>query len=451
MRRFRYLFVLLGLLLALPLHAQEDKVPTGVRLRLTYQTGYRPKLAVRPMEATGIAAEVSDDVYDILKRDFDFSDRFEMATAPMGLSSGAVDYKAWNDLGVVYLVTGEVQPESRGYSLRLALHDVVYANVKQIGSFSLPPADAPDFRMAVHATADEVVRWATGQPGAAATRIIFRRGGGRASELMMVDADGENLHRIASSQDMLFSPVWSPDGTRMLYAQSDGSSWRILERNVADGRTHTVVEGRGLLLTPAYAPDGRHIAYARYDGSGTRVYSYDAAGGCCLKRLTGGPRDDLSPSYSSDGGRIAFNSSRLGAPHIYIMSANGGNPTLLSPFVYGEPGYYTSPDWSPTGSQVTFHGRSRGNFQIMIADASDPGATVQQITDAGISEDPSWAPDGRHIVFAGQRQGRWGLFVIDSATGRLRPLAAGGGKFELPDWSSALVKAQEQAGLGSGG
>lgn len=197
-------------------------------------------------------------------------------------------------------------------------------------------------------------------------------------------------------------------------------------------------------LTPTYSPDGRRLAFGLAVGNGsstaTEIHDYDVANDCCLRRVSRGPLDDMSPTYSPDGQRVAFMSNRLGQPHIYVMPATGGEPTLLSPFVYGEPGYYTSPDWSPVNSLVAFHGRSRGNHQIMVADASKPGETVRQITADGASEDPSWAPDGRHIVFSGVRAGEAGLYVIDTVTGRLRPLVVGGG-YLVPDWSPKLLAA----------
>jgi TolB protein len=433
--------------MAAPAHAQEDKIPTGVRLGFIYQTAYRPKLALRPVEASGIATVLADSVDAILGRDLDYSDRFDMVGTPADLAQGAVDYKAWNDLGVVYLVTAQLQATATGYSLRLALHDVVYATLKQIQAFQLPPAGGEDFRMALHAAGDQVVAWATGQAGSAASRVVYRMSGKDGMSLNVVDSDGANAQRIVAVGGMLFSPVWSPDGERMMYVQEHEGQWQLVERDMAAGKTRVVTESHGLLMTPTYEPDGRHIAYARYDGGGTRIYEYDLAGGCCLKRLTGGPGDDLSPSYSPDGSRLAFNSNRLGAPHIYVMPAAGGDPTLLSPFVYGEAGYYTSPEWSPTSSLVAFHGRSQGVFQVMIADADKPGDTIKQITADGVSEDPSWAPDGRHLVFAGQRDGVQGLYVVDSTTGRVRPLAAGG-RYELPEWSPRLMTASALAAGG---
>ena len=206
---------------------------------------------------------------------------------------------------------------------------------------------------------------------------------------------------------------------------------------MASGATRVILSRQGLLFTPSYSPDGRHLAFAAWNGRGTELEDYDIVQHCCLRRLTQGTAADLSPSYSPDGNRLAFNSDRIGQPEIYVMPASGGAADLLSPYTYGEAGYYTSPAWAPSGNQVAFHGRSRGEFQIMLADAAKPGAPVQQITAEGRNEDPSWAPDARHLVFTGVRAGGSGLYVVDVATGRVRPLLLGG-RYRVPDWSPAL-------------
>ncbi|HEX7119944.1 MAG TPA: hypothetical protein VF212_14220 [Longimicrobiales bacterium] len=440
MHRFSLLFLLV---FATPLAAQQDttRLPTGVRLGMIYQTLRRPALAVRAFTGTANPA-AAGQIGDIVRRDLDYSDRFEMFDVPPQLSSGPVDYVAWNGLNVVYVLDGAVEPlEDDGLLLRLTLHDVVYGNVKQIQAFRLPPPSAPGHRMAVHAAADEVVRWITGQPGMAASRILFFRnsaGGGR--DLMVVDSDGENVRRIAHVDGLLMSPVWAPDGRRVAYTvgRADGS-WDVIERELETGRERNLATRRGLHATPAYAPDGQRLMLAIENGSGLDIFELDVATGR-TRLVRGGPGADMSPTYSTDGRLIAFNSDRIGQPHIYVMSADGGDATLLSPYTYGEPGHYAAPDWSPETSFVTFHGRSRGQHQIMVADASKPGSTVQQLTDEGRNEDPSWAPDGRHIVFLGTRSTGYGLYVIDAVSGRTRPLVLGG-RYRMPDWSPALVRA----------
>jgi TolB protein len=111
------------------------------------------------------------------------------------------------------------------------------------------------------------------------------------------------------------------------------------------------------------------------------------------------------------------------------MPAQGGDVETLSPYGYGSGGYFTSPDWSPHGDLVAFHGRiERGRYHILVANLEDGGRVLRQLTTEGNNEDPSWAPDGRHLVFVGERS--WGY-------GRLRALL-GGRRVGVPDWSPAL-------------
>ena len=442
MKRFLWLAALVGL--AVPAGAQvgdTTQLPMGVSLGLIYMPGMAQGLSVRPFEAAGAGAVVAQQATEIVTRDLDFTDRFNMVSPPAGLSTGEITYGPWNDLGVSYLVSGRVEPRGDMWALTLAIHDVTYGNVMQETTYAVPAPADPRFRLAVHAISDGIVERITGQPGMAATSIAFVRRSLNGYELMMVDYDGENLRRISSSTDILLSPAWTVDGARLAYSLvTDEGHYQIQERVLATGDVRILVDRPGLNITPSYSPDGTEVSFAIEAGNGTHLYSYDIGRDCCLERLEGGRGRQLSPTYSGDGRRIAFNSDRLGQPHIYVLPADGGEAELISPFVYGEPGYYTSPDWSPTSSLVAFHGRSRGNFQIMVADADNPGALVRQVTADGVSEDPSWAPDGRHIVFTGRREGGRGLYVIDSSSGRLRPVVLGGDLL-VPDWSPTLVRA----------
>ncbi|MFP4624104.1 MAG: hypothetical protein ACLFRX_08010, partial [Gemmatimonadota bacterium] len=421
---------------------QQMDVPKGVQLKLVYEAQYRDRLAVQPFTGHG-AGRAAEAVHRIVQRDLDYSDRFEMMfSIPQRLQEGPPEYGAWNSLGVVYLVTGSVEPTETGYGLRLALHDVVYGSIKEIRQFSLPPLDDPGFRMAVHAASDEVVRWATGEPGIAATRIALTLlGRDGTHQLLVVDSDGENLTRLHEGES-IYSPAWAPGGDRIAFGETDYvESDRLIELDLGTGATRTLTR-RGLpAQTPAYSPDGDRLALALWIDGGMEIHDYDVERYCCLRRLSQRPRIDMHPSYSADGRRIVFQSDRLGAPHIFTMPAGGGEAVLVTPFEMGGPGYYTSPDWSPRTTQIVFHGRSRGGvFQVMVADANRPGGAVQQITAEGRSEDPSWAPDGRHIVFSGVREDGMGLYVIDLVTGRIRPLVTGG-RYRMPDWSPVLNEA----------
>ncbi len=425
---------------ATPVAAQRQdtaKLPPGVELATRYTKLGRPLIAVRPF-AGPVTMDLALQVAGVIRNDLMLSDRFEIAHPPSSLDAGPIDYTVWNSLNIVYLVTGDLtETETGGSRLDITLHDIVYGNIVQQRGFALPGADSPDFRLAVHAVSDEIVRWLTRQPGMAATRVAFIRKNGQDGgyDLMVVDSDGENLRRLVGSPDILYSPTWSPDGRKLMYMVKTESGSRLVERDMASGRTRTVYTSPTLVFTPTYAPDGTHIAFALDVGTGAEIHEYDLAQECCLKRLTRTRADNLSPTYSPDGKRLAFQSNRTGRQHIYVMDADGNAQTILSPL--GTSVEYAAPDWSPTSDEVVFHGQSRGTFQLMLADASRPGAQIQQLTSVGRNEDPSWAPDGRHIVFTGVAAGAVGLYVIDTKTGQIRRLASG--TLRLAEWSPSLA------------
>jgi len=444
-RRRVALLLVLGLA-SIPLQGESqerDSIP-GVTLGLVYETAYSPALAVKPFSGRFGGGGLASQVEAIIGRDLRNSDRFQvMDSLPGALLGEGVDYTLWDRLGAVWLVTGQVEGAGEGYVLIVQLHDVVYGEVTRRGRFRIPDPADEGFRMAVHRASDEIVLWATGEPGMAASRIAFNmmtQDGNK--ELFVIDSDGENLTRITSANALTVSPAWHPSGTRIAYSsEKGGGNWQIYELDLETGRERMIPPAReGDHLTPAYHPDGRTLAFSVTAGTRSGLFTYDVERNCCLTQLAGARYYDLSPTYSPGGDRLAFNTNRFGDPYpqVMIMPARGGDAELLSPFEYGRGGYYTSPDWSPTNDLVAFHGAiRRGTYHILVADLADRGKRLRQLTWEGNNEDPSWAPDGRHLVFVGERRWGYGLFVVDVATGRLRAVISGR-RVGVPAWSPAL-------------
>lgn len=423
--RFLAIACLLASLVPTALFAQD---PEGVRLRLTYQAEYQPGMVVLPFG--GPSGPV---VTAIVRQDLDFSDRFKVSegTARAG---EPLNLALWKERGADWVLTGEIAQRGSGLALRLVLHDAVYRQVKADQTFALPSAGDAGFRMAVHIAADEVVRWVTGTPGAAASRIAYVLSGRGGKEIYLVDSDGENVQRVTSDGSIALSPSWSPDGRALAYTSYRGGTPSLWERNLATGRDRLLSDRAGINITPAYSRDGA-IAFAATVSGNTEVVSLDAAGVNPLTRGRG--FDSLSPTFSPDGQRIAFVSNRLGEPQVYVMS-RGGEPRLISEYTYGRSGYSTSPAWSPRGPWIAYHTRAGGSHQIALVGADGNGRRL--LTNQGTNEDPSWAPDGRHVVFASPNRDGGGLFVLDTVSGRIRPLVRGRG-LGLPDWSPSFGRA----------
>lgn len=428
-----------------PTGAQErDSIP-GVTLGLVYETVYTPALAIQPFTARFGAESAAGQVEAILARDLRYSDRFQlMDSIPEALAGDQVDYGLWDRLGAVWLLTGQVEAAGARNTLVLELHDVVYGRRKETVRFDLPNPEDAGFRMAVHRASDRVVEWVFGEPGMAASRIAFSMAapGTGAKEMYLVDSDGENLHRITDHGSTILSPAWSRDGEKLAFTSFKSGVARIWVRDLATGAEQMLSPlQNGDHITPSFAPDGATLAFSVTSGARSGIFTYNVERDCCLTHLSGGRWNDLSPTYSPDGRWMAFNSNRLGTatPQIYMMPGGGGDPDMVSPYNFDRPGYFTAPDWSPTGDMVAFHGAiRRGTYHILVARVEDRGSRVRQLTWEGNNEDPSWAPDGRHLVFAGERRWGKGLFVVDVATGNIRPVLTGV-DVTVPEWSPALA------------
>ena len=445
------LAALAAAVLPMTLQAQaRDSIP-GVALGLLYETGaYQPPIAIKPFQGRMGGEALAGPVEAIVARDLRYSDRYRvMDSIPASfISEGVVNYETWDRLGAAWLLTGSVEGAGDGFVVVLELHDIVYKRLKERGSFRIPAANAADFRMAVHRSSDEVVRWSFGEQGMAASRITFPMLQNGVKELYVIDSDGENMQRLTNVSDVVMSPAWSPDGRKIAYSTpGQTGDWQISELDLTTRRTRTLRSGTQVdYITPAYHPNGQSIAFSMINKTGPAPFidiaTYDL-GQNSQKTLTQGARDNLSPTYSPDGRNIAFNSNRLGdaVPQIFVVPTEGGSAQLISPYGFDRQGYYTSPDWSPSGDLVAFHGRvnRNGNFHILVARMGER-ARLTQLTWEGQNEDPSWAPDGRHLVFRGERRNGKGLFIVDTVTGNIRAVRMGVDA-DTPQWSPALKEA----------
>ncbi|MEO6066725.1 MAG: hypothetical protein ABJB33_06465 [Gemmatimonadota bacterium] len=407
--------------------AAQDSIPEAVRVGISYTPGVRPGLVMLP--GNGL-----DSVRAIVARDLDFSDRFEIvpisAGQPAPRGPRTINYQLWHSLGADYGV--ELVADPVGVTARL--HDLGGAQMRQERRFPLPGLSAPDFRMAVHRLSDELVRWITGQPGAAASRLLSVEGG----RIWLVDVDGAQRYPLTAAVERALSPAWAPDGRRFAYTMLGEGRGPVMIQDLVSGvRSAAPGAASDLNITPTFSPDGATLVWARSGEDGTDIYAVDLARNCCAQRLTVGRySDNLSPTFAPDGRRLAFVSTRPGLPQVYAMAPDGTGQELLVPFDFGATGPSHAPDWSPDGANVVFHRELRGVPQLFVYDVS--ARRVRQLSSAGRNEDPTWAPDGRHIAFVSDRSGRRQIWILDLESGRLRQLLSAGAA-RLPAWSRRLA------------
>jgi TolB protein len=409
---------------ARPLAAQQDVV----RLGITYRAGARPGIIV-------LAAPGLDSVRKILERDLDYSDRFEVAfvadsAAPL---AGTLNLGLWRQYGLAWAV--ELRPTIGGVEAQL--HDLAQDQVRLRVQRGVNPAGIGIERMGIHRLSDEIVTAITGDPGIAATRVLFING----DAVWSIDSDGATLTRVSRGTGKAMSPAWAPDGSRIAFTELRDYAGPIILQNLVSGSRQTVpgTSGGGNALTPTFSPDGRELLFAPSTEAGTDISRVDIQRMCCVTRLTVGGKlaDNLNPAYSPDGRRVVFESTRSGRNQIYVMDADGANQRALVPFDGASVGPSFAPVWSPDGQRIAFHRDIAGGRQVMVYDFGSGRATA--LTSLGRNEDPSWAPDSRHLIFRSTRERGEQLWILDLESARSRQLTNMTGPARMPAWSPRLT------------
>lgn len=191
-----------------------------------------------------------------------------------------------------------------------------------------------------------------------------------------------------------------------------------------------------------YAPDvdrsGSFLVFASTQHRPTFDLYRKTVDGRTVTQLTTDPSDDLMPSISPDGTRVAFSSNRNGNWDIYLMSINGGAPTQLTSDADEE----VQPTWAPDGKRLAFsrkNGRT-GTWEIWIVDTTAPG--LRTFVCEGFL--PRWSPNAERdtLLFqrARQRGSRlYGVWTIDIVQGEgLNPtevVSAKNAAILQPSWS----------------
>lgn len=173
------------------------------------------------------------------------------------------------------------------------------------------------------------------------------------------------------------------------------------------------------------------IAYESTLNGSYDIYTINADG-TDIKQLTSNQGRNRFPSWSPDGSKIVFASTRRrrNTLDIFVMNADGTNTVIITQI----PGWNGHPVWSPDGSRIAFETARDKNFEIFImnADGSDP---VNLTNNQAHDSKPCWSPDGSKILFVSQRDGNQEIYVMNADGSNQVNLTQDGGRDTMPYWS----------------
>jgi eukaryotic-like serine/threonine-protein kinase len=139
----------------------------------------------------------------------------------------------------------------------------------------------------------------------------------------------------------------------------------------------------------ALSQDGQLLAYASDRGGkgNLDLWVRQVDGGSPLQ-VTSDPADELQPTFSPDGTKIAF--TRVGQG-VFIVPALGGDPYLVAPRAH-------SPRFSPDGKTIAYIQVGRLYYSSISM-----GTPVELLAGGGfaVESPPLWSPDGTNIIAEG--------------------------------------------------
>ena len=161
----------------------------------------------------------------------------------------------------------------------------------------------------------------------------------------------------------------------------------------------TTSEGTWISLD--LSPDGQTIVF---DLLGD-LYTMPAGGGSAT-RLTSGMPHDMQPRFSPDGQTVVYVSDGSGDDNVWMISAEGGEPTQLSKGIGSS---FLSPEWTPDGDYIVVSRAAplQGLEKLWLYH-KDGGTGLEMVGGApGLRMmGAAMGPDPRYVYYH-QRVGSW--------------------------------------------
>jgi Tol biopolymer transport system component len=234
--------------------------------------------------------------------------------------------------------------------------------------------------------------------------------------------------RLTSENRRILGTAWTADGAGIVFSSNTGGTQALWQIALSGSPSRRLSVGQNGFF-PAISPRTNRLVYSESvsDSNIWRVNLHAPSEPAV--QLLASTRADYNATYSPDGRRIAFESSRSGNREVWVSDADGSNAVQLV-----DMGRSGSPRWSPDSQRIAFDSNVGGNWQIYAVSAR--GGRPERISSSAANDaKPSWSHDGNWIYFASNRSGVWQVWKMPVAGGPAQQVTRNGGHsyFESPD------------------
>jgi TolB protein len=275
----------------------------------------------------------------------------------------------------------------------------------------------------------ELMRLLTGSGDFFNSQIAFVRKEGKSKNIWAARPTGEDLRQLTKLSGIAMSPSWSFDGTTLAFTYVGERNHSLGILRLGDDKPKLVNLNGSSVISPTFLPDGQ-LAVTMDAGGQPDIFLLNGSYKV-VRPLVENWAIDVSPSFDAKADKMAFVSSRLGNPHIFLQNMRTGEVNRVTM----EGRYNTEPSLSPDGRLLAFaREMADGEHRIFFYDLAT-GIERQVTFGPGSDEDPSWAPDGYFLVYASNRTGQYKLYLTTRHGDTSIPLETGSGEAKSPAWA----------------
>jgi eukaryotic-like serine/threonine-protein kinase len=271
--------------------------------------------------------------------------------------------------------------------------------------------------------------------------VAFVQGAGfLAQELYVMSVATSVVTRITADKALIQGLAWTPDSKSIVFSSSRTGLQSLWKIPLTGGLPVTVVTAGDEAVTPTISREGAQLAFVLSRGIANiwRVAGPTAKPSPPAKFIASS-RQEYDVSFSPDGKRIAFGSSRSGTQELWLSNGDGSEQVQLTSLAASSTG---TPRWSPDGKRIAFDSLAEGHSDIFLISAE--GGSPRRLTEGpSESEIPSWSRDGRWVYFSSNRNGAWEIWKVSPEGGspvqvtKQASSGSAGGDAEMDSFESA--------------
>ncbi|MDR3320546.1 MAG: translocation protein TolB [Desulfovibrio sp.] len=260
------------------------------------------------------------------------------------------------------------------------------------------------------------------------TLAFTKKTGIMSANIWLVKPTGRDLRQITNIPGETLSPAWSPDGRFVVFSHINPKSHALGVWDSNSKKVQRIPFPGNVVIGPAFMPDNK-VAVALSNGNYPVIFLLNHV--FQKERiLEQGNSINVSPTFDSAGTKMAFTSSRLGGPQIFLKDLGTGTVTRVSK----NGTYNTEANLSPDGTLVVFSRMTDYGHRIFVQDMVT-GVERQISFGPGSDEQPSFCADSYFIAFASTRRGGRGIYLTTRHGGEAKKVPTGGGPASFPRWS----------------